>query len=195
MKRISFKTKRLIIRPHRSSDHKEWLFGYTKSLSKKSKYDRSPLKESECTKKIFNKIRARHEKLARLDHTYVWAMYDKKTKRFVGNIDVFVICRDTLQIANLGYRIFNLYWRKGFAREALKTAMPKILISLKLNRLQAVIDNDNIPSIKLAKSVMKSEGTVKNYHYQDKDWADQKVFSVTRADLKLPVLHPQIYRP
>ncbi|OQW53674.1 MAG: hypothetical protein A4S09_07150 [Proteobacteria bacterium SG_bin7] len=88
MIRKTFRTKRLIIRPHLASDHKEWTFAYTKCLPKKSKYDRGPMKEGECTKKIFNKIRSRHEKLSRLDHTYVWAMYDQKTKRLIGTIDI-----------------------------------------------------------------------------------------------------------
>lgn len=195
MQRNMFKTKRLVIRPYKLSDYQEWFYAYTCCYKKRSKFDRGRLNANDCSKDIFKKIITRHQRLAKLDHTYVWGIFDKKSGRILGAIDIFIICRDVLQVANLGYRIFNLYWRSGFASEALKVAIPKILLDLKLNRLQASIDLDNTPSTRLAKSLMKSEGIVKNYHYQSHKWEDQKIFSITRKDLKLPVLHPHIYRP
>lgn len=100
MKRRQYKTKRLIIRPHEPRDYIAWKFAYTKCLTQKSKWDRGPMSEKDCTRKIFNEIVARHNRLSRLDHTYVLAIYEKKSGNFVGNIDIFIICRDALQIAD-----------------------------------------------------------------------------------------------
>jgi [ribosomal protein S5]-alanine N-acetyltransferase len=196
VQRRTYKTKRLIIRPHRPSDYEEFLFAYTQCGRQKNKWDRGPMPARECSKKIFKSIIARHNKLAGLDHTYVWALYDRKSGRMVGNIDIFIICRDALQFANLGYRIFNLYWRCGYATEALRKAVPQILLDLRLNRLEAAIDQDNVASLRLAKAIrMRAEGLKKSHHFYKGKWEDQMVFTISRKDLRLPVLKPEIRRP
>jgi RimJ/RimL family protein N-acetyltransferase len=87
--------------------------------------------------------------MAKQDFTYVWPIFERRSGACVGSIDIHIIARDVLQVANLGYRIDNRYWRRGYAREAVSRIIRAAFQDLKLNRLEAVIDLDNRPSIAL----------------------------------------------
>lgn len=69
-------------------------------------------------------------------------------------------------------------------------------MDLKLNRFEALIDEDNLPSVKLATKIkMTYEGVRRSYHFNKKEWEDQKTFSICRRDLRLQSLKPKIFRP
>lgn len=192
MNRRKINTRRLVIRPYRITDYPHWVFAYTQCDPKKSKYDRDPLTPRKCKIETFRILLKKHEKLAKQDHTYQWAIFEKRSGLLIGNIQIFMKCRDRLQIGLLGYRIFNLYWRNGFATEALKAAIPKILLSLKIHQIEAVVDSDNPMSLGLARKIFKHQTIRKNYYYQKRRWDDQFLFSISRSDLRLRVLHPKI---
>ena len=193
MIRNTARTKRLIIRPLKIRDYKAWFDAYTKSPTKKSKYDRGGYPESTCTLKKFKSNLNRYQKMSNTDTTYVWGVFEKKTHELIGILDISIICRGSLQVANLGYRVFNRFWKMGYGKEFVRAGILLGFKNLKLNRLEAVIDPDNKASIRLAKSVgMVNEGLRKKYYYQNKMWADQKIFSAQREDWHLPKLHVSI---
>src|SRR5436309_175661 len=117
MKRSPVKTKRLIIRPLQKSDFKSWFQAFTKSLPKKSKYDRDPYTDNQCSRKQFQIRLDRYAKMANKDTTYVWGVFESKSKLLIGILDISIISRGLLQVANLGYRVFNNYWKLGFGKE------------------------------------------------------------------------------
>lgn len=167
MRRRSIKTRRLEIRPYKRSDYKAWYDTCVHALPKQSTYDSGPIPASKCTKKEFSAKIRRYSEKADADIVYVWGVFERKTGLLIGVLDIAIISRDVLQIANLGYRVFNRYWRKGYAKEFVSAGIRLALKDLKLNRLEAVIDLDNRASIRLAKSVgMEREGIRKSYYYQ-----------------------------
>lgn len=182
-------TSRFCVRSYNKKDYTSWFDTYTGLLPKKTKFDKGPYKPKECDKAIFFKIVSRHQVLAKNDRTYIWGVFDRKNGELVGAIDVHILVRGEIQKANLGYQIFNNHWRKGIASEVLSEMIPKILMDLKINRLEAVIDTDNRPSINLVKSIgLRKESIRKNYYFQDGDWADQLVYVADRKIYKLPLL-------
>lgn len=113
----------------------------------------------------------------------------KKSHKLIGVVDIHILQRGVLQMANLGYRIFNQYWGKGYGNEVVKKLIVSSLIDLKLNRLEAVIDMDNKRSINLVNSIgLRREGIRKNYWFQNKQWDDQIVFVADRVQFNLPKL-------
>jgi ribosomal-protein-alanine N-acetyltransferase len=189
MKRNTFSTKRFIVRPLKLSDFNQWVEANTIKKAPKNKYDGTPLPLKYCNKKFYQEVLERHKTRAKNDEVYIWNIFDKKTKKIVGAIDIWVITRRNIAKGNLGYKIFNKYWRQGIAEEVLNVVVPKILITLKLNRLEAAIDPDNKPSIKLVQKLcFIKEGIRKNYWYQNNKWEDQVVFVVDRALLKISKL-------
>ena len=138
----------------------------------------------------------RQSRLADLDHTYVWAAFDRKASGHVGNVSIRIICRDVYQLGDIGYRVFNRHWGKGYGKEMLRAGILAGLMDLNLNRLEAYIDPDNKRYIALVKSLgLYRDGLRKHCYFQGGKWDDQVIYSVTRAQLKLPKLDPKIVRP
>ncbi len=193
MVRKIYKTRRLILRPYQSADFKVWAWAYSNLLPKKSKHDWVRKPDQKDSLREFKKIVLRHKKLAKKDNTYVWPIFEKKTGALLGSMDIYIISRDVLQVGNLGYRIHNRYWRKGFAKEAVVAVILKAFKDLHLNRLEAMIDLDNKPSIFLAKAVgLKRECIRKKYYFQHGHWEDQVVFTANRKDFGFSELRPKI---
>jgi ribosomal-protein-alanine N-acetyltransferase len=189
MRRKKYATARFIIRGYTKSDYKAWFETYTNLLPKQNKFDRGPYPAAKCKKENYLKIATRHQNLAQKDNIYIWGIFDKRNGKLVGAIDIKIFTRSELQKANLGYQIFNNFWKQGIASEVLKKIVPLILVDLKLNRLEAVIDLDNRASINLCKSVgLRREGIRENYYFQDGDWADQIVYVADRKHFKLSKL-------
>jgi [ribosomal protein S5]-alanine N-acetyltransferase len=191
MDRRTYRTPRLVLRPFSPDDYEVWKSAYTSAPPKRHKYDWFPNPKWQYGKRDFQKVMARHKKLAFRDHTYVWPIFERKTGVMIGSIDIYVISRGVLQFANLGYRIDNRYWRKGYGKEAVGAIIRGAFADLKLNRLEAVIDIDNRPSIVFARTLgMYREGVRRKYYYQNRGWADQVVFVANREDFGFRLLHP-----
>jgi ribosomal-protein-alanine N-acetyltransferase len=189
MKAETYTTRRFIIRPESLKDYKSWFKAYTNLLPKQNKHDTGPYKPSQCKKEHLKKNILRQRKRMREKKTFYWSIFDKNTNEMLGTIDIHILHLGNLQKANLGYEVFNNHWRKGIAQEALKKVIPGVLMDLKLNRLEAVIDLDNLPSRKLVESLkLRKEGVRENYFFQDNDWADQIVYIADRKLYKLPKL-------
>lgn len=181
MKQSSIKTKRLELRPLNIKDHDVWFQAYACSPKKKSKYDRDPYPARTCTKIAYKKILKKYKKMAADDKTYIWGVFDRKSKALIGLLDISIINRRPLQLANLGYRVFNPYWKMGYAKEFVHAGITLGFKNLKINRMEAVIDSDNKASVRLVKSLgLMSEGVRRKYYYQDNEWADQVVFTAQR---------------
>lgn len=191
MKRRSIRLRRLELRSYRMVDYASWFDAHVNSPSRKSKYDQDPIEQTKASKTHFKELIQRHKDREKADQVYVWGVFELRTGELVGMLDIAILDRRKIQKGNLGYRVFNRHWRKGFGKEFVAAGIGLGLKDLKLNRLEAVIDLDNRASIALVRSVgMKKEGIRTDYWYQDGKWEDQVVFVATRADWGLPKLHP-----
>ncbi len=103
------------------NDYSAWFKSKTQSFPKKYKYDQDPLDPKKYPLKVFLKVVQRHKDLAKQDRTYIWGIFEKTSGKLFGALDIHVICRDQICKANLGYQVFNNFWRKGYAEESLKT--------------------------------------------------------------------------
>lgn len=175
MRRLVHETRRLVLRPLRRSDYAVWFDAYAGGLPKKNKWDMSPFEKGKCTREDFEKVRARHARLAREDKVYIYGAFHKG--KLIGVLDISLYDRKSMAFANFGYRIFNRYWGHGFGREMARGGLFIGIKQLKLQRLEASIDLDNLRSIKLVKSLgFEREGIKKAYWYQNGSWDDQIVY-------------------
>ncbi len=185
---INHKTKRLLIRPLELSDYQSWKDCRLNLLEKRNQFDSGPRTEEDCSISHFRKIIRKHRNLAKNDQLYVYGVFDKKTKKWFGQIDILVLCRQDRQLGNIGYWIANRYWGRGFGKEAAIAALEIGFSKLNLHRLEASIDRGNIKSIRLAKSIgMKLDG-LKRKHLFDKykgQWIDQIVYFSHPEDIGL----------
>ncbi len=143
--------------------------------------DDPPRRATDADKNAFRLRIQRQRKLARDDVTYVWGIFGIGTGELIGILDIHILVREDLQKANLGYEIYPPYRRQGYGRAAAAAGIELAFSTLKLNRLEAVIDPDNLGSIALVKSLgFNAEGLRINYLYEDGRWLDQVVYTVNR---------------
>lgn len=191
LKRKPVKTPRLILRALTAADYAVWFDAYVNMAPKKSKWDKSPMKKSECTKKIFTKVKHEHEQLANSDDYYRYYVFDKKTGAIIGQIDFDIFVRGSHQFANFGYQIYNRHWGAGYGQEAARAGLEIGFRDLKLNRLEAAINLDNKKSIRLAKAIgMRREGIKKRYWYEDGEWQDHLIYTANPEDIGLKAQKP-----
>ncbi|MBY0515604.1 MAG: GNAT family N-acetyltransferase [Bacteriovoracaceae bacterium] len=175
MRRLVLKTSRLVLRPLRMSDYATWYEAYVNAREAQNKWDHGPMKKERCNKREFKKIVSRHRRLAQKDKCYIYGVFLKT--RLIGMIDIYVYERGCVHSSNLGYRIFNHYWGRGFGQEAASAAIQIGHQQLKLQRLEAAIDLDNRRSLRLVRSIgMRREGIKKAYWFQEGRWDDQMVY-------------------
>lgn len=180
MRRLSYFTNRLLIRPLRLTDYQRWYESHDLSKPQVDKFDAKPWPPKKRTKAVFQKAVLRQRKLAKEDEAYLWNLFLRKTGEMIGHMDVSPLCRGSYQMANLGYFLINSYRGKGYAQEALRTLIPAAFRDLKLHRLEAAIDLDNKASIRLARNCgLHHEGVKKHYWFQNGSWEDQDIFVAT----------------
>ncbi len=184
MKRKEFKTKRLILRPLKSSDYSGWLKACTDRRPKQSRWDEGPLPKKKCTRVDFNKIKNKHERLEKEDKYYWYGVFLRQSEELAGIIDFTVFERSAHQFANFGYVIYNQYWGYGYGQEAAAAGLVIGFKHLKLNRLEGAINLDNRKSIRLAKAIgMRKEGIKKRYWFEDGKWVDHLIYVANPEDL------------
>ncbi len=190
MKRKEFRTRRLILRGLKKTDYEVWLDAYTGGHPQKNRWDLEPSKPSECSRKIFEKVRKEHDRLAEKDDYYRYYAFEKRSGAIIGQIDFDIYVRSTHQFANFGYQIYNRHWRNGYGKEAAKAGLKIGFQHLQLNRLEAAVNLDNRISIKLSKSIgMRREGIKRRYWYEFGKWTDHIIYVANPEDIGLkPIL-------
>lgn len=177
--KIKIQTKRLVIRPLEFSDYAAWLKAYSGRYPRKYKYDGGPHDPKETPKKWFIKLVNKHRKIAKEDKFYVFGVFHRKTKEHIGSLDLATIQRYNMNWANLGYAVHNTHQGQGYAKEFTSAGIEKIAFTkLGYKRVEAAINLDNKPSIKLAKSIgMKKECVRPEFFFENGAWADHVIYT------------------
>ena len=186
-------TRRLTLRVLTKNDYKVWLEASINRNPVQNKWDTGPKDKSECTKTDFHKLVRRLQQLADKDDYYRFYIFEKKSGKIVGEIDYDIYVRGSHQFCNYGYQIYNLYWGSGYGQESAKAGLKIGFKDLKLNRLEAAINLDNIKSIRLVKAIgMHKEGLKKRYWYENEKWVDHIIYVANPEDIGLKGKKPII---
>ena len=107
----------------------------------------------------------------------------KDTIDLVGVFNISDIVRGCFQSAYLGYYCFNNFSNKGCMSTGLKLVLKEIFLNLKLHRIEANIQPNNVHSINLVKAnKFNLEGYSKNYLQVDRIWRDHERWALTYED-------------
>ncbi|MEN1970622.1 GNAT family N-acetyltransferase [Lentibacillus sp. N15] len=175
--KLHSETERLVLRPLQNQDYERWLEGFRDRFPSQYKYDDDKMDLSGWTQKKFNDVVAKHQRLADQDEAYVLGIFRKSDQKHVGKVEFCTIMRDEFQWGLLGYTIHNQYWRKGYGKEAVKEGLNIAFENLHFHRIEAHINVDNKPSIKLAESVgMEFECVRKGFIFEFEEWTDNLVY-------------------
>ncbi|WP_018754950.1 GNAT family N-acetyltransferase [Paenibacillus terrigena] len=85
--------------------------------------------------------------------------------------------------AEIGYDIAKSFWGRGYASEAICALLDHAFSSLKLNRIEAKVDPENVNSIKLLQKLnFTFEGTLRQYERVEEKFNDLNIYSKLISD-------------
>ncbi|WGU92501.1 GNAT family protein [Paenibacillus dendritiformis] len=85
--------------------------------------------------------------------------------------------------AEIGYDIARAFWGRGYASEAICSLLDYAFSSLKLNRIEAKVEPENVKSVKvLQKLNFTFEGTLRQYEKVKGKFNDLNMYSKLRTD-------------
>jgi len=112
----------------------------------------------------------------------IWGIEFKEELKLIGTIDL----RNTQLINNcgeIGYVISNKYWNKGIMTEALKSVIMFGFNDMKLNRIEAHCESENIGSSRvMEKAGMQFEGLLREKIYIKNKYRSMKMYSILKSE-------------
>jgi ribosomal-protein-alanine N-acetyltransferase len=104
----------------------------------------------------------------------------RKTGAIVGGININNIVRGTIQSGTLGYTAYASTTGRGYMTEGLGLVLQLAFGQLALHRLEANIQPENTPSLRLVKRLgFRREGYSTGFQYIDGAWRDHERWAVT----------------
>lgn len=85
--------------------------------------------------------------------------------------------------AEIGYELHRSYWRKGIVSEALAAIIKYGFEEMKLNRIEALVEPENVASVQLLERFrFLREGLLREYEYGAGKFDDLYMYSMLRKD-------------
>lgn len=177
-----YSSRRLIIRAFKPKDFLKWSEAMASRSEPVDKFDYGPISKKYLTKTIFKKRLSAYKKAAEKDECYIFGIFEKKSGDHLGNISIYLLQRNPMQWANLGYHIHNHKRGRGYAKEAAKLFLKAAFESFDLQRVEAVMEKDHKASIAIAKAAgMKKEGVRRHFlPTESGKWVDGLVYAAIR---------------
>ncbi|WCM71468.1 GNAT family N-acetyltransferase [Clostridium perfringens] len=116
-----------------------------------------------------------------------WAIINKESKEFIGDIGLYNIDFYSNN-TEIGYTIEKNFWRKGVASECIKAIENFAFETLDMNIIIAMIDSNNISSIKLSEKLGFHRDGILREHYYNKskdEYINICVYSLIKSDIKV----------
>lgn len=96
----------------------------------------------------------------------LWAVIDKKTEYFIGQVGLTIQNADGKEELEIGYLIKRKYWHKGYAAEAAIACKEYAFNCLNKDRVVSIIRDNNYASQHVAERVgMKIESQFTKHYY------------------------------
>lgn len=128
-------TKRLEIRPLQMRDDRAWLASHCAMLPPKTPWEIPRLPLQELSFATFMQTLNKQKSEIESDERYTLGIFHKEVGTLLGYLFIENIVRGEDSSAVLDFRIINIYWKNGFAKEAVTEAL-KLKTALKLKKLQ-----------------------------------------------------------
>lgn len=111
-----------------------------------------------------------------------WVIIDKISNKMIGSCG-FKEYNSLDNKAEIGYELREDYWRKGIMTEALETIIKYGFINLKLNRISAEVDCENVASYNLLlKLGFIKEGILRESEFERGKYIDLYVLSLLKKE-------------
>lgn len=108
-----------------------------------------------------------------------WIFKKEEPDVIIGTVSFQNIMRSVYQSCLIGYKLDPLYWKQGYAREAIQKAISIVFQELHLHRIEALVLPHNLPSIRLLEHLgFESEGICRSCIFLKQKWTDHLRYSL-----------------
>lgn len=115
------------------------------------------------------------------ENSFQWAITLSGQDDLIGTFTLFHIDKKNRR-AEVGYILNRKHWRKGYMQEALNRAMTFAFEELKLHRLEADVDPNNLGSLgMLKKAGFQEEGYFYERWYVMNRWCDSVMLGLLKS--------------
>lgn len=174
--KIFAETERLILREIAESDE-EGLFRLDSNPEVHRYLGNNPVKEKSQIREVIKFIRQQYTDFG----IGRWAVIEKESGNFIGWCGMKYINEETnghINFHDIGYRLIQEYWGKGYATESAKAALAYAFIEMKLTDIYGMSHVENQGSINvLTKLGLQITGTFEDngllinfHHLSGKHW-------------------------
>lgn len=176
-------TERLVIRPFKRTDYQNWYRQFDNRLPSRYRYDDGrPSNLDAYTEEWFTQWASNFDQSAKEDQMYNLGVFRKEDGVNVGKIELITILRMDYQWAMMGYSIHNQFWKKGYGIESVIAATELFFDKLDFHRIELHINEDNLPSINLAKKAdFIFECIRSDFSLENGRWTDFCIYYRTRS--------------
>jgi [ribosomal protein S5]-alanine N-acetyltransferase len=172
-------TERLILRQLRLEDSID-LYNYFSKDEVTEYYDLESFTEQKQAEDLIKNWNEKFNKLVGIR----WGITLKTEDRIIGTCGFHNWSKEHFK-AEIGYELTPEYWQQGIMTEVLRSVIKYGFEDLGLNRVEALIDTDNISSRKLLEKLgFSEEGLLKEYFFEKKRFVDAVIFSVLKKEYK-----------
>ena len=187
MRAARVETERLELRLLQKSDYEAFLEGYRSCGPAKNPFDEGRIDTAFMTRAWFELLAAGRRREAGADLSYQLQIFRKEDGRSVGYCDVTPLARGEIQSGRLGYALHNTYWGQGYGTECVRALVRFGFETLKLHRLEANIDPENLASQRAAEQAgLRFECVREAYLFRGGLWRDQRIYVCTNPALREP---------
>jgi [ribosomal protein S5]-alanine N-acetyltransferase len=131
----------------------------------------APIQNSEEARVDLNKCISSYEKLE--SRILVYAIVLKESQKFIGLIGII---HTSEQSKEIGYRLDECFWRKGYGSELVKGVIRYLFNHPKIETITADVTNTNVASIALLNKFM----TKTNESFNEKDQCIDLHYSINK---------------
>jgi len=133
--------------------------------------------------KLEYKLKRIKEGLSKANEDYlIFDLIDKKNKEVIGSCGFHKWIKDHSR-SEIGYEIHKRYQKQGYMSEAIKEVINYGFQKMNLNRIEALIDPENVSSIRIVeKNGFKREGTLREHYKNGNDFEDSIMYSLLKTD-------------
>lgn len=173
-------TERLHLRAATPADAKDMLL----YLSDPEVMEYTGMEPFQTTEDVLDEIRW-YRSLVEEGSGIRWGITHKETGKMIGSCGFHN--REPKHFrAEIGYELSREYWGKGIASEALQAVVRYGFDHLRLERIEALIEPENEPSLRLVeKNGFLREGLLRHYEYGRGKFDDLYMYSILKEDLAL----------
>lgn len=131
----------------------------------------------------YTNLRCEYEAFMRLSYFRYWLFRKEEPDSPIGSVCFNNFLQGSFHKCMLGYKLGQNFCHKGYMHEALSTLIPIVMKETNLHRIEAYVQPDNTPSIRLLSELgFAEEGYLQKFAEIHGQWTDHLIFSYLNQD-------------